>query len=96
MIRIEFDLGKDEANRRKHGLTLSRVQEGDWAHAYIEHDDRRDYGELRFYAYLVIEARVHVVIFTPRGDRLRIISLRRANSREVKRYEQLRPAEPRS
>jgi len=32
--------------------------------------------------------RVHVMVFTPRGGTVRLISLRKANRREVRRYEQ--------
>ena len=53
----------------------------------VEHDQRWDYGEERFRALGVIDGRVFVVVFTRRLRAIRIISARRANSREVKRYE---------
>jgi uncharacterized DUF497 family protein len=53
----------------------------------IEHDQRWDYGEERFRALGVIESKIYVVVFTKRNKAIRIISARRANSREVKRYE---------
>jgi len=53
----------------------------------IERDQRRDYGEERFRALGVIDKKVFVVVFTSRHRAIRIISARRANSREVKRYE---------
>ena len=53
----------------------------------IEHDQRWDYGEERFRAIGVVDKRVFVVIFTRRAKVIRIISARKANSREVKRYE---------
>ena len=53
----------------------------------IERDQRRDYGEERFRALGMINTRVFVVIFTRRLKAIRIISARRANSREVRRYE---------
>ena len=90
MPPIEFDPAKDAANQAKHDMHLSRAEQGDWPTAYIERDDRRDYGEARFFAYLVIGGRVHVVVFIPRADLFRVISLRRANEREVRRYERLR------
>lgn len=43
-------------------------------------------GETRIVAYGLIESRVHVVVYTIRGDDKRIISLRKANPREVGRY----------
>ena len=56
----------------------------------VEHDQRWDYGEERFRALGIIDGRVFVVIFTRRLKAIRIISARRANCREVKRYEKNR------
>jgi uncharacterized DUF497 family protein len=53
----------------------------------VEHDQRWEYGEERFQALGVIDGRVFAVIFTRRVRAIRIISARKANSREVKRYE---------
>lgn len=49
-------------------------------------DDRFDYGEPRFSILGAIDGRVFVVVYTPRGRRFRIISARKANQREVRRY----------
>jgi uncharacterized DUF497 family protein len=54
--------------------------------ARVVRDERRFYGEARFQAYGLIDDRLHVLAFTMRGDTLRAISLRKANSREVGRY----------
>lgn len=53
----------------------------------VEHDQRWEYGEERFRALGLIDEKVFVVVFTRRNRAIRIISARRANSREVKRYE---------
>ncbi len=53
----------------------------------VELDQRWDYGEERFRALGVVGGKVFVVVFTRRLRAIRIISARRANSREVKRYE---------
>ncbi len=87
---IDFDPAKDEINRRKHGISLGAADLGDWQQAWIARDERRDYGEPRWYAYLPIAGRVFVVVYTERADVTRIISLRRANPREVRKYEQVR------
>ena len=55
---------------------------------FVEKDQRWDYGELRFLALGVLEEKVFVVIYTKRDSTIRIISARRANRREVKRYEE--------
>lgn len=53
----------------------------------VEPDQRWEYGEERYQALGVIDGRIFVVIFTRRLRSIRIISARKANGREVKRYE---------
>jgi hypothetical protein len=54
---------------------------------YVRADLRRSYGEARFNLYGCIESRVFVLIYTQRGNAMRIISARKANSREITLYE---------
>ncbi|VVD78771.1 BrnT family toxin [Pandoraea fibrosis] len=84
---IEFDPAKDQANRDKHGLSLALAEAFELDAALIEIDDRRDYNEERFVALGLIGDRVHVMVFTVRGEAIRVISLRKANRREVQRYD---------
>ena len=86
-MAIEFDAGKDAINVRKHGISLARAAEIDWRQLKAVPDTRANYGEDRFIAAVPINDRLHVVVFTIRESTLRIISLRRANRREIKRYE---------
>jgi uncharacterized DUF497 family protein len=58
-----------------------------WERSIVWQDLRRDYGERRYLVLAKIAGRVHLMAFTPRGGYLRIISLRKANRREVRRYE---------
>ncbi|WP_420890653.1 BrnT family toxin [Cupriavidus gilardii] len=51
-------------------------------------DERRQYGETRYIAYGPIGTRLRCLVFTIRGDTLPAISLRKANFREVRDYEQ--------
>ena len=87
-MTIEFDPGKDEINRAKHGVSLAVAADIDLDAALILPDRRRDYGEVRFQAIGPIAGRLHLLAFMIRGDTMRVISLRRANSRERRRYEQ--------
>ena len=87
-MEIEFDPDKDRTNREKHGISLSEAARIDIAAAIVRPDDRRAYGETRFRAFGVLEGRLHALVFTMRGDRLRAISLRKANAREISRYGQ--------
>ena len=83
--KYEWDENKRRANLEKHGIDFSAVYDFDWATATLLPDDRS--GEYRTKAYGLIEERLHLLLYTVRGDRTRIISLRKANSREVRRYE---------
>ena len=56
-------------------------------HHMISRDSRFDYGEDRFQVLGQIDERVFFVTYTLRGEVIRIISARKANQREVKRYE---------
>ncbi len=87
-MRIEFDPAKDAANRAKHGVSLAAASELDWEAALIWIDDRFEYGELRMVALAPKTEVLYCAAFVERGDVRRIISLRRANRREVKHYVQ--------
>lgn len=60
----------------------------DLSTAVIDPDRRYVYGEDRYQALGLVEVRLHLLVFTMRGDVLRAISLRKANSKEVKRYDE--------
>jgi uncharacterized DUF497 family protein len=64
------------------------VEQFDWDGALYVEDVRFAYPERRFVALGLIGGRLHVVCFTPIEDGVRVISLRKANSREVNRYEE--------
>jgi len=84
---ITFDATKNAANIRKRGLPFSLVQEDfDWTTALVVEDTRKDYGERRYRALGLIGGRLHAVVYTPRAGVLHVISLRKANRREEKRY----------
>jgi hypothetical protein len=52
----------------------------------VEVDDRRDYGEPRLVAVGAIAGLCYTVVFTPRAAKVRIISARRANRKEMARH----------
>ena len=80
----EWGDAKQRANVAKHGVDFVAITSFDWDTAMIAYDDR--HAEPRFIATGFIGRRLHVAVFTERGDRVRVISLRRANSREARRY----------
>ncbi len=87
-MRIEFDPAKDLANQRKHGVSLALAVELDWEAALVWVDERLEYNEMRVIALAPKTEILYYVAFVDRGDVRRIISLRRANRREVKHYVQ--------
>ena len=85
-MHIEFDSAKDVANQTKHGVSLSVAGELDWEAALVWIDDRFEYGETRMIALAPKTGILYYVAFVDRGEARRVISLRRANRREVKHY----------
>lgn len=87
-MRVAFDQAKDIANRGKHGISLRAAASFEWDTALEREDDRFDYGEARFVAIGLIDARLYVMIFTegPDDDTVRIISLRPAEKHETRHY----------
>lgn len=87
-MRIEFDPAKNASNLEKHGLSLALAAELDWDASLVWVDERYDYGELRMIALAPETGILYYVAFVDRGEVRRIISLRKANRREVKHYVQ--------
>jgi uncharacterized protein len=87
MADFEWDPAKEEKNIRERGLdftTASRI----WDGPVLEQiDGRQDYGETRILAFGKIGDRLTAVLFTWRGATRRIISARKANRREQRRFE---------
>ena len=83
---IEFDPTKDTANQLKHGVSLVLPAELDWDAALVWIDERFDYAEMRMIALAPETETLYYAAFVDRGLMRRIISLRRANRREVKHY----------
>jgi uncharacterized DUF497 family protein len=75
-MELEFDQAKSRRNARERGLSFERARE-------LLEESRQDYSEQRLIADGNINGRLHVCVFTMRGTAFRIISLRRANRREI-------------
>ena len=85
-MSCEFDPAKDESNLEKHGMSLADADGFEWETAVVREDARKQYAEPRFEAKGYIGDRLHVMVFCLRVQTLRVISLRKANPREVKSY----------
>jgi uncharacterized protein len=82
----EWDEAKQAANLRDHKVDFAAARDFEWDTALVVVDDREDYGELREVALGFIGVRLHVMVFTRRADNIRIVSLRKAERIEIKRY----------
>lgn len=85
-MQFDFDPGKDATNLSKHGLSLAAAAELSWGAALVWLDDRADYGEVRMVALAPLGDILFFVAFVDREPVRRIISLRKANRREVNHY----------
>lgn len=81
---------KDSPAGPLHGVSFEAVYDFDWSGATIERDDRADYGEERLVALGYIRRRLYSLVFTGRGPKVRVISLRKANERERSTYAEKR------
>ena len=86
-MAISFDAAKNARNIASRGISFEAANEFEWDAALIAEDTPREYGERRYQALGAIDGRLHMLVFTPRDDKVHVISLRRANEREIKRYE---------
>jgi uncharacterized DUF497 family protein len=91
---IEFAQAKNERNIRERGLPFERAAEFEFETALFRIDYRRDYGETRIRALGMLDGRLHALVFVETSKGIRVISFRRANAREVRRYEQAATCPP--
>lgn len=89
---LVYDTAKSARNLRERGLPFELMEQFDFDTALVARDIRRDYGEIRYVAIGYIAHRLHVAVFMEIPTGVRIISLRKANSREVRAYEQKQTA----
>lgn len=85
-MAFEWDEQKRESNLAKQGVDFRDIPalfDGDVLESI---DEREDYGETRFYCLGEIESRIYAVAYTWRGGNRRIISARRADEREKRKY----------
>jgi hypothetical protein len=85
-MQITFDPVKDGINIEKHGISLAAAVNFEWDEAIEWSDLRGNYGECRYCSIGYIGARLHYIVYVEREQVRRIISLRKANIREVRRY----------
>ena len=85
-MAVVFDPHKDQSNLRKHGISLQRAEDFDFASAFYDVDDSQDYGEVRYNAIGWIAATLYTLSFTQQDSTTRPISLRKATRHERELY----------
>lgn len=91
-MKFEWDETKNQTNILKNGLDFIDCKEmfvNGTLRQYV--DDRKNYGEVRYTAYGYVNNRLMNVVFTERKpNNIRVISFRKANYREVVKYEKIK------
>ncbi|OQW49553.1 BrnT family toxin [Candidatus Raskinella chloraquaticus] len=85
-MKIEVDPAKRQAVVEHRGLDMARAGTIFDGNTLTIEDDRADYGEPRFITIGRLDGRMVVLVWTPRANARRIISMRKANDREQKAY----------
>ena len=86
MDPYEWDEAKYAINLRKHGIAFELIYQFDWSTAAFGLDQRFDYDEARLLAFGRIESQGYAVVNVIRGDKVRLISLRKAHEKELRRH----------
>ena len=86
-MKLIYDSAKNDSNIAKHGLSLAEAKLLEWDTALEWIDGRKNYGEERRIALAQMKHRLYYVVYVELKTGIRVISLRKANIREVKKYE---------
>ena len=86
---FDWDEAKRKANIRKHGIDFSDAARLLLSNPYVSESRNSGNDSARFIAIGELDGRAYTVIYTLRDDIYRIISARRANNGEKKRYRTL-------
>jgi uncharacterized DUF497 family protein len=81
-VQITYDPGKRAANLVKHGLDFKDAAEVFAGETATDIDDRKDYGEDRYISAGFLRGKMVVLVWTPRGEDRRIISMRFCHASE--------------
>lgn len=86
-MEFEWDESKNHTNIRKHGIDFCDTWQI-FEHPLLQKlDVRKDYGERRWIGMGLIDDAVVIIVYTLRGQKIRVISVRRANHHERKIYQ---------
>ena len=84
-MQFEYDQYKSKINQEKHGISLEEARRM-WFISAVEVDAQSRFDEQRHMLIGKLSGKLYSVIFTMRGETIRLISARRSSKREVKIY----------
>jgi len=85
-MKFEWDEKKHQQNIKKYGVSFYLAEMVFNETMLSLQDDRKDYGEVRYSGFSMINERCINTVYVYRGDSIRIIIMRKANERETKTY----------
>jgi uncharacterized protein len=85
-VEITYDPAKNARNIAERGINFETTKDFEFETAIHVVDDRKDYGEQRWRSLGFLHDRLHALVFVETAKGIRVISFRKANSREVKLY----------
>lgn len=87
-MKLSWDEAKRQATLTERGLDFAFAEQmfHESNYNYTTEDLRIDYGEKRYISFGLINNRLCVVVWTPRGTGRHIISMRKANDREQESF----------
>ena len=88
-MEIEFDQAKRDKTLQERGIDFAESNKVFLGPVLKLEDTRFDYSEPRFITYGWLDDRMVIIVWTPRGEVRRIISMRYANDREISKYSHL-------
>ena len=86
-MEVTYDPDKNAENLVAGRSFFEMVRQFDFATAFFWVDARKDYSETRWSGLGFVGRRLHALVFSETAKGIRVISFRKANKREVKRYE---------
>ncbi|HEX5259623.1 MAG TPA: BrnT family toxin [Sphingomicrobium sp.] len=87
-MEITYDPEKRAKALAERGLDFEDAVQVFAGPRYTVVDDRRNYGELRYQTYGLLNDRLVMIVWTPRGEVWHIISMRKCNEREKEEFEE--------
>ena len=86
-MKVTYDPAKRAITLVRRGLDFEHAAEVFEGLTYTFQDDRFDYGEVRWVTFGFLRGRLVAVVWTPRGEDCHVISLRKCNDKEKKKYQ---------